>query len=160
MNALTPPMPTAKRCFAFGQFLGRCTRKNSKRIAVIATGGLSHWPGEAKHGKINIPFDKKFLRNVDRRRPREIERNTHEEIKPEAGSGGHEIRTWIALAGAVAKLESGTDCLRAGRALGDRLRLGRHSPAESIGRSMLRPYWLSAHEIQPAQPPRRRQEHR
>jgi 2,3-dihydroxyphenylpropionate 1,2-dioxygenase len=26
---------------------------------------------------------------------------THEEINQEAGSGGHEIRTWIALAGAV-----------------------------------------------------------
>jgi hypothetical protein len=26
---------------------------------------------------------------------------THEEINSEAGSGGHEIRTWIALAAAV-----------------------------------------------------------
>ncbi len=60
INTLTPPMPTAKRCFALGEFLGRALKKLPKRIALIATGGLSHWPGEAKHGKINVPFDKKF----------------------------------------------------------------------------------------------------
>ncbi|MGE5854160.1 MAG: hypothetical protein ACM35E_13575 [Deltaproteobacteria bacterium] len=101
LNALTPPMPTAKRCFAFGQFLGRSLDQHSKRIAIIATGGLSHWPGEAKHGKINIPFDKAFLQNLTAGDHARLTRYTHEEISREAGSGGHEIRTWIALAGAV-----------------------------------------------------------
>ena len=64
INALTPPMPTAKRCFAFGEFLGTVLQRSEKRIALIATGGLSHWPGEAQHGRINIPFDKKFLDNL------------------------------------------------------------------------------------------------
>jgi 2,3-dihydroxyphenylpropionate 1,2-dioxygenase len=66
LNALTPPMPTPKRCFAFGQLLGKILERSQKRIAVIATGGLSHWPGEAKHGKINVPFDKKFLNTLTR----------------------------------------------------------------------------------------------
>ncbi len=101
MNTLTPPMPTAKRCFAFGQFLGNVLEKHPKRIAVIATGGLSHWPGEAKHGKINIPFDKKFLETLSGADRAKLAEYTHEEINAEAGSGGHEIRTWIALAGAV-----------------------------------------------------------
>ena len=101
INALTPPMPTAKRCFAFGQFLGTFLEKSQKRIALIATGGLSHWPGEAKHGKINIPFDKKFLENLIIGNHASLSAYTHEEINSEAGSGGHEIRTWIALAGAV-----------------------------------------------------------
>ena len=101
INALTPPMPTAKRCFAFGQFLGKFLERNQKRIALIATGGLSHWPGEAKHGKINIPFDKKFLENLTTGNHASLTAYTHEEINSEAGSGGHEIRTWIALAGAV-----------------------------------------------------------
>ncbi len=56
-NALTPPMPTAKRCYAFGRFLGN-------ELAKLTA-------------------------------------YTHDEINTEAGSGGHEIRTWIALAGAV-----------------------------------------------------------
>jgi aromatic ring-opening dioxygenase catalytic subunit (LigB family) len=101
INTLTPPMPTAKRCFAFGQFLGKVLQDSPKRIAMIATGGLSHWPGEAKHGKINIPFDKKFLDNLTRGDRATLTEYTHGEINAEAGSGGHEIRTWIALAGAV-----------------------------------------------------------
>jgi len=102
INTLTPPMPSAKRCFAFGEFLGKTLERSSKRIALIATGGLSHWPGEAKHGKINIPFDKKFLENLIDRDHARLIAYTHDEINVEAGSGGHEIRTWIALAGAVA----------------------------------------------------------
>jgi len=101
LNTLTPPMPTTKRCFAFGQFLGQLLEKNQKRIAVIATGGLSHWPGEAKHGKINIPFDKKFLETLTGSDRGRLTEYSHDEINREAGSGGHEIRTWIALAGAV-----------------------------------------------------------
>ena len=68
---------------------------------MIATGGLSHWPGEAQHGKINIPFDKNFLANLIARDHTQLTAYTHDEISVEAGSGGHEIRTWIALAGAV-----------------------------------------------------------
>ena len=101
LNTLTPPMPTAKRCFAFGQFLGNVLEKSSKRVALIATGGLSHWPGEARHGKINVPFDKQFPDTLVGAERARLAQYTHEEINREAGSGGHEIRTWIALAGAV-----------------------------------------------------------
>jgi len=101
LNALTPPMPAPKRCFAFGQFLGKFLDSHTKRIAIIATGGLSHWPGEAKHGKINVPFDKQFLEYLANRDHARLTAYSHEEIHNEAGSGGHEIRTWIALAGAV-----------------------------------------------------------
>ena len=101
INTLTPPMPTAKRCFQMGQFLGEVLDHHPKRIAIMATGGLSHWPGEAKHGKINIPFDKQFLETLINGNRTTLTDYTHEEINREAGSGGHEIRTWIALAGAV-----------------------------------------------------------
>lgn len=101
INTLTPPLPTPKRCFQFGEFLGLILQASAKRIAVIATGGLSHWPGEAKHGKINIPFDGMFLEHLIARDHARLTAYTHEEINAEAGSGGHEIRTWIALAGVV-----------------------------------------------------------
>jgi len=101
INTLTTPMPSAKRCFALGELLGRALAKSEKKIAMIATGGLSHWPGEAKHGKINVPFDRKFLDNLLTGDVSSLTAYTHEEINAEAGSGGHEIRTWIALAGAL-----------------------------------------------------------
>src|SRR5918996_5522632 len=61
VNTLTPPMPSPKRCYALGRALGEALEKHPKRIAIVATGGLSHWPGEAKHGQINSAFDKRFL---------------------------------------------------------------------------------------------------
>ena len=101
VNTLTPPMPSAKRCYALGAFLEKALAKTAKRIAVIATGGLSHWPGEAKHGKINIEFDKRFLDQLINGDRSKLADYSHDEIAREAGSGGHEIRTWIALAAAV-----------------------------------------------------------
>jgi aromatic ring-opening dioxygenase catalytic subunit (LigB family) len=101
INTLTTPMPSPRRCFAFGRFLGETLMHSSKRVAVISTGGLSHWPGEAKHGKINVAFDRNFLKILASDDRKQLAQYTHEEIKTAAGSGGHEIRTWIALAGAL-----------------------------------------------------------
>jgi aromatic ring-opening dioxygenase catalytic subunit (LigB family) len=101
LNTLTAPMPAPKRCFALGQVLGKKLEESEKRVAVIATGGLSHWPGEAKHGKINTAFDRKFLQALIAGDREKLTAYSHEEINVEAGSGGHEIRTWIALAGAL-----------------------------------------------------------
>jgi 2,3-dihydroxyphenylpropionate 1,2-dioxygenase len=101
INTLTPPMPSARRCYTLGEILGRTLANSAKRIALVATGGLSHWPGEAKAGKINVDFDKRFLeRLIDGDRPK-LADYSHEEIARDAGSGGQEVRTWIALAGAV-----------------------------------------------------------
>jgi 2,3-dihydroxyphenylpropionate 1,2-dioxygenase len=101
INTLTPPMPTPKRCFSFGELLGKKLEESDKRVALIATGGLSHWPGEAQHGKINVVFDRKFLETLISGDREKLTHYSHEEISVEAGSGGHEIRTWIAIAGAL-----------------------------------------------------------
>jgi 2,3-dihydroxyphenylpropionate 1,2-dioxygenase len=100
INTLTTPMPTARRCFDLGRLIGEHLQRSPSRVALIATGGLSHWPGEAKHGKINTAFDREFLESLAGDRSR-LPQYSHEQIGSEAGSGGHEIRTWIALAGAV-----------------------------------------------------------
>lgn len=94
-------MPTAKRCYALGALLRPLLEQTDRRVAVVATGGLSHWPGEARAGKINVEFDRHFLETLIHGDRRKLADYTHEEIAREAGSGGHEIRTWITLAGAL-----------------------------------------------------------
>jgi len=101
INTLTTPMPAPKRCFELGRVLGKTLEEHPKRIALVATGGLSHWPGEAKMGKINIAFDEHFLETLINGRRARLAEYSHLEIDKEAGSGGHEIRTWITVAGAV-----------------------------------------------------------
>jgi 2,3-dihydroxyphenylpropionate 1,2-dioxygenase len=101
INTLTPPMPSARRCYGLGGMLGPALERSAKRIAVVATGGLSHWPGEAKMGRINSEFDRRFLNQIIDGDRQKLADYAHDEIAREAGSGGHEIRTWITLAGAL-----------------------------------------------------------
>ncbi|HKX50055.1 MAG TPA: hypothetical protein VJQ48_06435 [Candidatus Binatia bacterium] len=101
INTLTTPMPSPKRCFELGRVLGKALEQQPRRIALIATGGLSHWPGEAKMGKINVAFDEQFLETLVNGKRARLTEYSHSGIDKEAGSGGHEIRTWIAVAGAV-----------------------------------------------------------
>ena len=46
---------------AFGQAIGRFAERSQLRVALVATGGLSHDPGEKNHGVINPEFDRQFL---------------------------------------------------------------------------------------------------
>lgn len=100
VNALTPPMPTPRRCFELGQILGRSLESQERRVAVIATGGLSHWPGEPNAGQINAEFDQEFLKLLTDGEFERLAEYRHETIA-QAGSGAHEVRTWIAVAGGV-----------------------------------------------------------
>jgi hypothetical protein len=63
VNAFAPPMPSLKRCFDVGAFVGGCIERwpQGQRVAVLGTGGLSHWVGPPETGKINEEFDRWFL---------------------------------------------------------------------------------------------------
>ncbi|HVY58114.1 MAG TPA: hypothetical protein VHA77_09725, partial [Xanthobacteraceae bacterium] len=55
-NTLATPRPTAARCLALGRTLRPVLDEAPERIAVVATGGLSHDPGEVNHGVIDTAF--------------------------------------------------------------------------------------------------------
>ncbi|MET1003408.1 MAG: catechol 1,2-dioxygenase [Acidimicrobiia bacterium] len=42
VNAFAPPLPRLARCVAFGRALGRALAATDRRVALIASGGLSH----------------------------------------------------------------------------------------------------------------------
>jgi len=60
-NTLAVPQPTARRCLAFGRVIGKVAARSAQRIGLIATGGLSHDPGERNHGVIDSDFDHQFM---------------------------------------------------------------------------------------------------
>src|SRR5882724_11921437 len=63
VNAFAPPMPSLKRCVHVGAFVRAVIERwpEPKRVAVIGTGGLSHWVGLPETGKVNAEFDRWFL---------------------------------------------------------------------------------------------------
>ena len=47
VNAYVPPQPSPERCFAFGRALALAIERIGRRAVVLASGGLSHYPGNA-----------------------------------------------------------------------------------------------------------------
>jgi len=101
INCQGPPLIPLKRAYTFGRSLRRAIDSVPEKIAVVATGGISHWPATPDSGKINVAWDKEFLDRFIHHRTEALLAYTDEETYLEAGQGGFEIRTYVALAGAT-----------------------------------------------------------
>lgn len=58
VNAYVPPQPSSERCFAFGQALARALERIGRRAVVLASGGLSHYPGTPLYPNPDLETDK------------------------------------------------------------------------------------------------------
>ena len=44
-NTYVPPLPTPRRCAALGKAIAEIVKGRKERVAIIASGGMSHFPG-------------------------------------------------------------------------------------------------------------------
>jgi 2,3-dihydroxyphenylpropionate 1,2-dioxygenase len=100
INCQGPPLTPLPRTWAFGEALRRACDAVPERIALVGTGGISHWPATPNSGKINSEWDGEFLRRWTRNDREALTAYSDEETLRDAGQGGFEIRTLIAVAGA------------------------------------------------------------
>ena len=101
INCQGPPLIPLHRCYEFGKALRRACDGAPERIALVGTGGISHWPATPDSGKINEPWDRAFLDRFLNGKREELLAYRDEETWREAGQGGFEIRTFIAVSGAT-----------------------------------------------------------
>lgn len=101
INCQGPPLTPLHRAYDFGRALRQVCDALPERIALIGTGGISHWPATPDSGKINEPWDREFLERFLANDRDALIYYTDEETYLEAGQGGFEIRTFIAVAGAT-----------------------------------------------------------
>jgi aromatic ring-opening dioxygenase catalytic subunit (LigB family) len=103
INCAAPPLPSPRRCYAVGRWLADAIERwdRAKRVAIIATGGLSHSVGSAQQGYIDAEFDRRFLDHFCSGRGEALAALSDREIAA-TGSASGEIRSWIMLAGAFA----------------------------------------------------------
>src|SRR2546423_2078393 len=76
VNCFVAPLPPARRCFAAGQHIARVVAEGPWNVAVIATGGLSHFPQLAPSGA-GTPapqFDRRVAGWVEHGEPTELTR--------------------------------------------------------------------------------------
>ena len=101
INCQGPPLTPLHRVWAFGEALRRACDAQPERIALVGTGGISHWPATPDSGKINEPWDREFLDRLMRSDKAALLAYGDEATYREAGQGGFEIRTLIAAAAAA-----------------------------------------------------------
>lgn len=64
VNAYVPPQPRIERCYHLGQAVERGLKALGKRAVVIASGGLSHFPGTDRYASPATDFDLKLMREL------------------------------------------------------------------------------------------------
>jgi aromatic ring-opening dioxygenase catalytic subunit (LigB family) len=101
INCQGPPLTPLHRAYEFGRALRRACDAQPERIALIGTGGISHWPATPDSGTINEAWDRQFLERFLANRRDELIAYTDEETLRDGGQGGFEIRTFITVAGAT-----------------------------------------------------------
>ena len=100
LNTYFPPnRPTAKRCYAFGQSIGRAIAgwngpDTNKRVAICASGGISHFV-------IDEDFDRRMLTAIENRDTATIFAEPESMFR----SGTSETKNWITAAGILSETD-------------------------------------------------------
>lgn len=102
INCVQPPLPSMRRCHALGQWLGRALAAypGLDRVAILATGGISHDLSTPRMGMVNETFDRAFLRLFEAGDHAGAVRYATDHVH-EAGNGGEEVRMWLTALGAA-----------------------------------------------------------
>ena len=107
VNAVHPPAPSAARCYAFGQAIGRVLKSMPERIVLCASGGLSHFSpshpwghhvGSRYVGDISVEFDRRIVEWMRAGEGQKLAAFSNEEL---IENGEAELRQWIVLLGAI-----------------------------------------------------------
>lgn len=102
VNTVEPPLITVRRCVEWGQFLRNAIEAYPEklRVAIMATGGLSHSIGEADMGRIDEPFDMRCVDQLKSGNIASLVSFLEREIES-GGNGAAEIRNWVMAHSAV-----------------------------------------------------------
>ena len=101
VNCQGPPLAPLHRAWAFGESIRAAADALPERIAVVGTGGISHWPATPDSGKINEEWDRDFMDRWCRNDRSELLDYDDLAVYADAGQGGFEIRTFITVSAAA-----------------------------------------------------------
>src|SRR5919205_1262444 len=64
-NVYLPPLPSPQRCAALGREIARIVAARPERVAILASGGMSHYPGTWKYPQPEFDFDMWMLAELE-----------------------------------------------------------------------------------------------
>jgi len=96
----TPGVLSGARCLAIGKAIGRICQRSTKRIAILASGGMSHDPSGPRSGWVDEPLDRWVLDRIEQGRADDLAGLFgFRSAANESGTG--ELRTWLVAAAAM-----------------------------------------------------------
>lgn len=101
VNCYIPPQPTMQRCMQFGRALRNVFGRLGKKVAIIGSGGLSHYPGTKSYSNPgpDISFDQKIFGALKEMGPAHLAGVSGPTMD---STGNNELRNWGVLGGVIA----------------------------------------------------------
>jgi hypothetical protein len=101
LNSIEAPMPSLGRCLDWGRLIRKAidSYPGDLRVAILATGGLSHSIGEKTMGAIHEDFDRETIRLFGASEASLVGYLGKE--LPTRGNGSEEVRNWLVAHGAA-----------------------------------------------------------
>jgi gallate dioxygenase len=104
VGVLEFPIPSARRCFKLGRSLRKAIESypENLKVAIVATGGLSHQVHGERSGFNNTPWDMEFLDLLEND-PDKLAEIPIAEYAERGGFEGSEVIMWLIMRGALSK---------------------------------------------------------
>ena len=98
VNTWVDPAPSPDRCYKVGEVIREVADHSDQRVAILATGGLSHFPGSPRIGEIDTNFDHKLLEVMREGKGRSLVDYSVEDLLQ---AGDTEFLNWMVVLGTV-----------------------------------------------------------
>jgi 2,3-dihydroxyphenylpropionate 1,2-dioxygenase len=98
VNTYLPPLPPARRCAQLGAAIRDIIQASPYRIAIVASGGMSHYPGAWKYPQPAYDFDWWAIAHMERGHNDVLVQLTSEQLDE---VGNTEMLPWMVMFGAI-----------------------------------------------------------
>ncbi len=97
-NGYVPPLPWPRRCYQLGRAIREIINGTDSRVLVLATGGMSHYPGTPLYGEVDEDFDRHVLALLAAGNGKQLAQYSPDDLMHH---GNGELVNWIIAAGIV-----------------------------------------------------------
>ena len=101
-NVYVPPLPTPRRCAALGKAIAEIVKGRKERVAIIASGGMSHFPGTTKYLTPEFDFDRWLVSQFEAGNTDALLNMTGTQLDE---VGNTEMLSWAVMFGAIGAME-------------------------------------------------------
>lgn len=100
VNTYLPPLPSPRRCAALGRAIAEIAASRQERVAVLGSGGMSHYPGTSRYYQPAFDFDRWCIYELENSREESFLNLTPEQLDE---VGNTEMLPWAMALGAAGK---------------------------------------------------------